>query len=128
REVLLAEDGSTPPTRADIEDWAARLRCLALHVHSSGDRVVPLRVGEDLAELTGGRLVVLEGTGHVPAAGDPVRCNALIHEFAEGLRPQRPVREACTRWNHRPRRVLHVSSAIAPGHARRAPPSLHEPP
>src|SRR3954447_268123 len=67
-EVLLAEAGSPAPTRADIEGWSARLRCPVLHLHGSDDRVVPLQMSEALAELTGGRLLVLEGTGHVPVA------------------------------------------------------------
>jgi len=118
-EVLLAQAGSPPPSRADIEDWSARLTCPVLHIHGSDDRVVPLRTSEDLAELTGGRLLVLEGAGHVPVAGDPVRCNVLIHEFAEGLRPHRRIRESWTRWTHRRRRVLYLSSPIGLGHARR---------
>src|SRR3954447_5754041 len=118
-EVLLAQTGSPPPSRADIEDWSTRLTCPVLHVHGGDDRVVPLRTSEDLAELTGGRLLVLEGAGHVPVAGDPVRCNVLIHEFVEGLRPHRPIRESWTRWTHRRRRVLYLSSPIGLGHARR---------
>ena len=118
-EVLLAQAGTPPPTRADIEDWGGRVRCPALHVHGGDDRVVPLAVSEDLAELTGGRLVVLEGAGHVPVAGDPVRCNVLIHEFAESLRPPQRIRESWTRWTNRRRRVLYLSSPIGLGHARR---------
>jgi pimeloyl-ACP methyl ester carboxylesterase/predicted glycosyltransferase len=118
-EVLLAEAGSPPPTRTDIEDWSARLRCPVLHVHGSDDRMIPLSAGEQMAELTGGRLVVLEGAGHVPVAGDPVRCNVLIHEFAERLRPSHRLRESWTRWTSRPRRVLYLSSPIGLGHARR---------
>jgi pimeloyl-ACP methyl ester carboxylesterase/predicted glycosyltransferase len=119
-EVLLAEAGAAPPTRAHIEDWCARLRCPVLHVHGSDDRVVPLRVSEELAELTGGRLVVFEGGGHVPHARDPVQCNIAIHEFVDGLRPGGASRRVTwTRWINRPRRVLYLSSPIGLGHARR---------
>ncbi|MFI5915066.1 alpha/beta fold hydrolase [Dactylosporangium sp. NPDC051541] len=118
-EVLLAEAAWPAPGYNDIARWSARLRCPALHVHGSDDRIVPLPVAEELARLTGGRLVVLEGAGHVPVAGDPVRSNVLIHEFAERLRAPRPLRETWTRWTGRPRRVLYLSSPIGLGHARR---------
>jgi len=118
-EVLLAEAGAAPPTRAHIEDWCGRLRCPVLHVHGSDDRVVALRISEELAELTGGRLVVFEGGGHVPHARDPVRCNIAIHEFVSSLRPAQPRRDTWTRGISRPRRVLYLSSPIGLGHARR---------
>jgi predicted glycosyltransferase len=68
----------------------------------------------------------LEGAGHVPIAGDPVRCNLLIHEFAERLRPPGRLRERWTRWTNRPRRVLYLSSPIGLGHARRDLAIVHE--
>jgi pimeloyl-ACP methyl ester carboxylesterase/predicted glycosyltransferase len=118
-EVLLAEAGAAPPTRAHIEDWCARLRCPVLHVHGSDDRVVALSISEELAELTGGRLLVFEGGGHVPHARDPVRCNIAIHEFVSSLRSAQPRRDTWTRGISRPRRVLYLSSPIGLGHARR---------
>jgi len=118
-EVLLAEARAAPPARAHIEDWCARLRCPVLHVHGSDDRVVALRISEELAELTGGRLLVFEGSGHVPHARDPVRCNIAIHEFVSSLRPAQPRRDTWTRGISRPRRVLYLSSPIGLGHARR---------
>jgi len=72
-----------------------------------------------LAELLGVGLVTLEGGGHLPSLGDPVRCNLLIREFVEGLRP---VRQPPRRWSRalrRRRRALVVSSPIGLGHARR---------
>ena len=118
-EVLLAEARAAPSARAHIEDWCARLRCPVLHVHGSDDRVVALRISEELAELTGGRLLVFEGSGHVPHARDPVRCNIAIHEFVSSLRPAQPRRDTWTRGISRPRRVLYLSSPIGLGHARR---------
>ena len=40
-------------------------------------------VGLALAEMTGGRLVTLEGSGHIPLARDPVKVNLLLREFVE---------------------------------------------
>ena len=37
--------------------------------------------GRRLAELTGGDLVLLEGSGHLPQARDPVKVNLLIRDF-----------------------------------------------
>ena len=87
--------------------------------HGDDDRVVPVADGVRLAELTGGRLVTLEGAGHLPQAREPVVVNRLVHEFAAALDPAPP---APVRWrrslDRRPR-VLYLSSAIGLGHARR---------
>lgn len=71
---------------ADVElyrSWAAQTRCPFLVIHGSEDRIVPLAVGEELARLTGGELVTLEGAGHIPLARDPVKVNHLIKDFAD---------------------------------------------
>ena len=34
-----------------------------------------------LAELTGGDYVLLEGSGHLPIARDPVKINLLLRDF-----------------------------------------------
>ena len=65
-----------------------------LLIHGGDDRVVPLANSEIVADLTGGELVVLEGSGHLPLARDPVPVNLLIHDFADriGPRPSRRTR------------------------------------
>ena len=90
-----------------------------LVVHGSEDRVSPVSRSEVLAEATGGRLVVLEGSGHVPVARDPVRLNLLLDELVAEVTPRAPARTTWTRGRHRPRRALWVSSPIGLGHARR---------
>jgi pimeloyl-ACP methyl ester carboxylesterase len=37
--------------------------------------------GRRLAELTGGEFVLLEGSGHLPNARDPVVINLLLRDF-----------------------------------------------
>jgi pimeloyl-ACP methyl ester carboxylesterase len=37
--------------------------------------------GRRLAELTGGDFVLLEGSGHLPNARDPVKVNLLLRDF-----------------------------------------------
>jgi predicted glycosyltransferase len=112
-------------------DLARRLRAPVLVIHGDEDRIRPWEDGRELAELTNGRLVTIEGGGHIPLARDPVRVNTLIREFVDEL-PSRPrlhvagstapppAREV--RWRRslrRERRVLYLSSPIGLGHAQR---------
>ena len=54
-------------------------------IHGDEDAIRPHAQGAALAEVTGGRLVTLAGSGHLPQARDPVRVNLLIREFVESL-------------------------------------------
>jgi predicted glycosyltransferase len=68
-----------------------------------------------LADATRGKLVTLEGAGHLPTARDPVKTNLLLREFISP--PPTP-----GRWRRaaaRGKRALFVSSPIGLGHARR---------
>jgi predicted glycosyltransferase len=90
-------------------------------VHGDEDKIRPYATGVRLAELSGGQLVTMEGSGHVPHVRDPVRFNLLLREFIASLGPPpgpRPSRS----WGHalrRRSRALYVSSPIGLGHARR---------
>jgi pimeloyl-ACP methyl ester carboxylesterase/predicted glycosyltransferase len=88
-----------------------------LVIHGDADRITPFERGVRVAELTGGRLVTFEGSGHGPQAREPVRVNRLIREFAAhvGGRPVTPAR--WVRAQVRRRRALYVSSPIGLGHA-----------
>jgi pimeloyl-ACP methyl ester carboxylesterase len=68
-----------------FRDSCARVRCPVLVVHGDEDAIRPHAQGAALAEATGGRLVTLAGSGHLPQARDPVRVNLLIREFVESL-------------------------------------------
>ena len=46
--------------------------------------------GANVAELTGGRLVTLEGSGHLPQGRDPVRVNLLLREFIDQVSRESP--------------------------------------
>ena len=76
-------------TKEAFEDVCRAVRCPVLVVHGDEDGIIPYEHGVALAELLGVGLVTLEGGGHLPSLGDPVRCNLLIREFVEGLRPRR---------------------------------------
>ncbi|HZD71487.1 MAG TPA: glycosyltransferase, partial [Actinomycetes bacterium] len=101
-------------------ELARRLRCPVLVVHGEDDAVRPLATGARLAELAGGQLATLSGSGHAPHIRDPVRFNLLLREFLQSLAPARPpCRPAWTRALRRPRRALYISSPIGLGHAQR---------
>jgi pimeloyl-ACP methyl ester carboxylesterase/predicted glycosyltransferase len=99
-----------------FRDTCARVRCPTLVIHGDEDVVRPHAQGAALAEATGGELVTLHGSGHIPNARDPVKVNLLLREFVDGRR--RPT-SAWTRARGRGRRALYISSPIGLGHARR---------
>jgi pimeloyl-ACP methyl ester carboxylesterase len=63
----------------------ARVDRPVLVIHGEDDRIRPIAAAEQLAELTGGRLLRLPGVGHVPQARKPVLVNNAVREFVEGL-------------------------------------------
>ncbi len=117
---------TTPPALADatrgigltgnepFRTTCVRVRCPTLVIHGDDDRVRPHAQGEALALATGGDLVTLHGSGHIPQARDPVRINLLISDFV-----RRPRTSAWTRADAQRRRALYVSSPIGLGHAMR---------
>ena len=64
------------------------------------------RRGIVLAEATGGTLVTMEGSGHLPQARDPVKVNLLLRDFIKPPPPRRWVRGRSRR-----KRALYISSA-----------------
>jgi pimeloyl-ACP methyl ester carboxylesterase/predicted glycosyltransferase len=92
----------------------ARVRCPTLVIHGDADRIRPHRQGAALAEVTGGTLVTLEGSGHLPHVRDAVKVNLLLRDF---VAPPTPT--TWRRARNRPLRALYVSSPIGLGHARR---------
>jgi pimeloyl-ACP methyl ester carboxylesterase/predicted glycosyltransferase len=101
--------------RDEFADLCRRIACPVLVIHGTDDAVRPFVAGAELADVTGGALVALEGSGHCPHARDPVRVNLLIRDFVAP--PPPPPR--WTRARRRTKRALYVSSPIGLGHARR---------
>jgi pimeloyl-ACP methyl ester carboxylesterase/predicted glycosyltransferase len=119
-ETLIAtvEGGDSGlPDKAAVEAMCRNVPCPVYVVHGSRDTVVPPDRGERVAELTGGDLVRLEGSGHAPTARDPVKVNLLLRDFAERVVARPPAAGKWTRAGLRPRRALFVSSPIGLGHA-----------
>jgi pimeloyl-ACP methyl ester carboxylesterase/predicted glycosyltransferase len=102
-----------------LEPLCAEVRCPVTVLHGSEDRVRPVAVGARLAELTGGRLVVAEGSGHGLPGREPVLVNTMVHEFVESVSPAPPSPATRARALRRARRVLYLSSPIGLGHAAR---------
>jgi pimeloyl-ACP methyl ester carboxylesterase len=85
-ETLVATHGGEGlGSREDLVEICSNVRCPVLVLHGDEDRIRPHAHGAELTELTGGRLVTLEGSGHFPHARDPVKVNLLIREFVESL-------------------------------------------
>jgi pimeloyl-ACP methyl ester carboxylesterase len=74
----------------ELRELARRVRCPVLVVHGDQDALMSPTRGMALAEHTGGRLVVMEGSGHAPHLRDPVRFNLLLRELVESLPARRP--------------------------------------
>ena len=66
-----------------VRELLSRIDCPVLVIHGSDDAVRPCASGARLAELADGALTVLEGSGHLPHARDPVKVNLLLRDFIE---------------------------------------------
>ena len=71
---------------AAVRALLSRIDCPILVIHGSDDHVRPCASGARLAELANGALVVLEGSGHLPHARDPVKVNLLLRAFIRSVR------------------------------------------
>ncbi|WP_426560925.1 alpha/beta fold hydrolase [Angustibacter sp. McL0619] len=112
----LGVDGAV---REPLEPLCAKVTCPVVVVHGTNDQIRSHAIGEKLAELTGGSLVLLEGSGHGVPGRDPVRINQLIAQFVDRVQPPPPARTTWVHASSRPRRVLYLSSPIGLGHAQR---------
>ncbi|MBV9001034.1 MAG: alpha/beta fold hydrolase, partial [Solirubrobacterales bacterium] len=110
------------PREELFRDTCERVHCPTLVIHGGRDLVRPHVQGEALAHATGGDLVTLHGSGHIPLARDPVKVNLLIRQFVDRQRPT----SAWTRARARGKRALYISSPIGLGHARRDVAIAHE--
>ena len=98
-----------------VRELLSRINCPLLVIHGSDDALRPCAAGARLAEMAGGELVVLEGSGHLPHARDPVKVNLLLRDFVQPAPPPR----RWTRGRSRRKRALYISSPIGLGHAQR---------
>jgi pimeloyl-ACP methyl ester carboxylesterase/predicted glycosyltransferase len=123
-EALIATVLSPPwaPSRDERVAQIEAIRCPVLLIHGTDDAIVPARRSTQIADLTGGDLLLIEGGGHCPQVRDPVVVNQAMLEFIGRVSPpaERAARRSTwTRALSRPKKVLYVSSPIGLGHARR---------
>jgi pimeloyl-ACP methyl ester carboxylesterase/predicted glycosyltransferase len=106
--------------RRTLRTLARNLHCPVLVIHGDHDRITPPRDGRALARLSGGRLEVVPGVGHLPHARKPVQVNLALRDLFEDAfgRRRTPRDPTVHRPDGRPR-ALFVSSPIGLGHARR---------
>src|SRR6185503_8679201 len=114
-ETLIATQVGDRLDEETARELAARVHCPVLVIHGLEDAVRSHASGATLAQLTGGTLVSLEGSGHAPHARDPVKVNLLLRDFVSPAAPA----GRWTRGRSRRRRALFISSPIGLGHARR---------
>jgi pimeloyl-ACP methyl ester carboxylesterase/predicted glycosyltransferase len=119
--VLVAgEEGIEidPPGREAFVATCRSLDFPVLVIHGSEDVCQSPEKGRELAEVTGGEFVLIEGAGHLTMAREPVRVNREIEAFVD--RKRRGTRSRTwTRGLERSKKALYISSPIGLGHARR---------
>lgn len=94
-EMMLSDHGGAS-RRGDPESAAEicrRVACPVLVINGDRDMCQPPDRSHLVAELTGGELLVMTGSGHLPHARDPVRVNLAIAAFLTRLAPE-PIRVA----------------------------------
>ncbi len=110
-EVLLAPEDLPAKTKEEVEAICRQVQCPVLIIQGDQDNCQPIERSRVLEATTGGRYVLLPGSGHIPNARHPVLVNRLIAGFAGLPDKPRPARNGNT-----PRALL-VSSPIGLGHA-----------
>jgi pimeloyl-ACP methyl ester carboxylesterase len=68
-----------------IETTCKAVRCPMLLVHGTDDHCQPVARAHRLAELTGARLVIVNGADHMVPGRHPVLANLLIRDFIRDL-------------------------------------------
>jgi pimeloyl-ACP methyl ester carboxylesterase len=85
-DAMLAEGNvENPWTLEAVEAVCRDVRCPLLIVHGTNDHCQPVSRAYRLAELTGGRLVIVDGADHLIPARHPVLANLLIRDFVRSL-------------------------------------------
>ncbi len=114
-ETLVATELGDKLGEEETRELSRRIRCPVLVIQGTRDAITGKDCGIELAEATGGQLVLLEGAGHGPHVRDPVKVNLLLRGFAAP--PAAPRRWA--RGRARRKRALYISSPIGLGHTQR---------
>ena len=90
-ETLIATQLAPGLDETTARELAGRVRCPVLVIHGLDDAIRSHESGATLAELTGGTLVSLDGSGHAPHARDPVKVNLLLRDFVAPVAARSPL-------------------------------------
>lgn len=82
---VLEAEALKPPAETPWEEIVGQVTCPTLVVHGTKDRISPYARGVRAAELSGGTLLTMEESGHIPNVRDPVRVNLALREFIDGV-------------------------------------------
>ena len=84
-EVLIATAYAAQVKKDEARALSSQIASPVLVLQGTQDAIEGSARGIALAQATGGKLVLLEGSGHGAHARDPVRVNLLIRDFVESL-------------------------------------------
>jgi pimeloyl-ACP methyl ester carboxylesterase len=79
--LILSELAPGLSGRDEVLERCGRIRCPVLVVHGRDDHIRPHAHGAELARATGGRLVTIEGGGHIPNVRNPIQFNLALRDF-----------------------------------------------
>ena len=123
-DAMLAEGSvENPWTLEAVEAVCRDVRCPLLIVHGTNDHCQPVTRAHRLAELTGGRLVIVDGADHlIPGAppGPREPADPRFRPFDSGGHARMSTMTTSRTWTRalsRRRRALYISSPIGLGHA-----------
>lgn len=107
------------------EEMIRKITCPSLWIHGDRDNIVAVEKSRYLAELCGGRLLELPGSGHAPQGRIPAKMNLVFKDFIDQVAGKKKGNGAASPERTKPRvtrparRALYLSSPIGLGHARR---------
>jgi pimeloyl-ACP methyl ester carboxylesterase len=117
--LAVASSASYPETVEQAEEMLRSVSCPVLVVEGTEDRCQPRGRFDTVARLTGAERLVLEGSGHLPMARDPIVVNRAIKGFVDRVAGVPAEPRVWSRAARRSPRVLYLSSPIGLGHVRR---------
>lgn len=83
--TIIATTEAPALTESESKSLASSVSTPTLVIHGDSDAITPVHRGETLAQLVGGELVILQGSGHEPQTRIPATVNRIIDEFLGGL-------------------------------------------
>ena len=107
------------PDRDTVEEICRSLQMPTLTIHGDLDVCQHVDRGREFAQITGGDLLVLEGSGHLTPAREPVKVNRAIRRFVDEQKELPMPSQTWTRGSNRRKKALYLSSPIGLGHAGR---------